>query len=67
MWDCENCGQRAIISPVCPVCFKEPGMPRNTVDGGYSDQTLPAEPEVEEVEDKRDEPVRARKAGKAGK
>lgn len=42
MWNCENCGCQAIAGSLgfCPACFKERDMPKNTVEGGYTNQAL---------------------------
>lgn len=44
MWDCLNCGCKAVIVVRCPMCGTERNMARSTVEGGYSDQYEPADP-----------------------
>lgn len=55
LWECGDCGTLyAIGLPYCPQCtstnYREPGMPKTTVEGGASNAAEAETPDAEPVE-----------------
>jgi len=48
MWDCGYCGCQAIAGSLtfCPMCFKEPDVPKTTAEGGGSNGLADPGPEA---------------------